>query len=296
MKIGLIDIDGKMPNLALMKISNYHKSIGNNVEWINYFDQYDIVYTSQIFDFSKSDQTYINSKEIIRGGTGICLKTKLPEEIESCNPDYSIYNCDYSIQLFSRGCIRKCPFCIVNKKEGKIRPIKHMELNPKGKHIEVLDNNFFANSEWKSAIDLLLKWKQPVNFHGVDVRILTKENIYYLNKLKHYKQIHIAWDNPKDNLLPKLKQMIKFVKPYKIMCYVLTGYWSTLEQDIYRVTEIEKLGITPFVMPFHKKEKYLSDFATFVNKRWIYKACDGDFSQYNRKKTTNIDEKQYNLF
>jgi len=295
MNIGLIQIDGKMPNIALMKISQYHKSIGNSIEWIKYFNKYDIVYTSQIFNFSTPDTTYINSGEIIKGGTGISLKKELPKDIESCDPDYSIYNCNYSIQMFSRGCVRKCPFCVVNEKEGRIRPVKHMKLNPKGKHIEIFDNNFFANPEWKSAINLLLKWKQKVNFHGIDIRIMNEEQAFYLNKLRHKKQIHIAWDNPKDNLLPKIKEVIKYIKPYKIMCYVLIGYWSNQDQDEYRVTELDKLGITPFVMPFNKKDKYQADYATFVNKRWIYKACNGNFKLYNRKNFKTINESQYKL-
>lgn len=279
--IGLIQVDGKMPNLALMKISQYHKQKGDNVEWLNYMANYDIAYISQIFNFSRLENYVINAKEIIKGGTGINIKAKLLEEIEICNADYSLYpNCNYSIQLFSRGCIRKCSFCVVNEKEGKIRPIEPIELNPKGKHIEILDNNFFANPNWKEAIEFLLKWKQPVNLHGVDLRIMNEEQAYWLNQLRHIKQIHIAWDNPKENLVPKMQEMIKWVKPYKIMCYVLIGYNSTPEEDIYRVRTIDGLGITPFVMPFNKKDKYQDAFTRFVDKRWIYKYCKGDFSKY----------------
>ena len=243
MEIGLIDVDGhNYPNLALMKISAYHKSIGDNVKWVNYFENYDKVYISKIFDFTKDCSTQINSNEIIKGGSGYDPTVKLDDNIENFNPDYSIYpQYNFSIQLFSRGCIRACKFCIVNKKEGKIYPIKPMQLNSKGKHIEVLDNNFFANPEWESAVDWLVSAKQPVNLNGVDVRIITDKQCEALNKIKHFKQIHIAWDNAKDDLLPKIKEMTKIVKPHKIMCYVLIGFNSTQQEDEYRVSEIDKL-------------------------------------------------------
>jgi hypothetical protein len=223
MNIGLIEIDGKMPKIPLMKISAYHKSRNDSVEWFSpLWSSCQKVYISKIFDFSQDIDYQINA-EIIKGGTGYSLENKLPIEIESIkNIDYSIYpDCDYSMQLFSRGCIRACPFCVVNKKEGNIYAVDPMNLNPKGNHIEILDNNFFANPEWKEAINYLKKANQPVNFHGIDVRIINEEQCYALNSLRHLKQIHIAWDNPNDNLIPKITEMLKHIKAYKIMCYVL---------------------------------------------------------------------------
>ena len=146
-----------------------------------------------------------------------------------------------------------------------------MALNPNGNRIEVLDNNFFANPDWKFAIDDLLRTKQSVNLHGVDVRIMNDEQAFWLNKLKHHKQIHIAWDNPKDNIIPQIKEMIKHVKPYKIMCYVLIGFWSTPEQDLYRVEKLRELKIDPFVMPFDKSDPYQKRFARWVNHKAIFK-------------------------
>jgi radical SAM superfamily enzyme YgiQ (UPF0313 family) len=273
MKIGLIDVDGhNFPNLALMRISSFHKNNGDSVEWLNNFFTYDIVYKSKIFDFTYEDQTIINSNKIINGGTGYDLRSFLPEQIENSNPDYSIYPMyNFSIQLFTRGCIRNCSFCVVPKKEGKIRAISPMNLNPKGKYIEVLDNNFFANPNWKDAIKYLIDKKQPVNFHGIDARILTEEHAYNLNKLKHHKSIKIAWDNAKQNMIPRFKEIIKYIKPYKLMCYVLIGYNSTKEDDLYRVEKLRELGINPFVMPFNKDDLYQKKFARWVNHKAIFK-------------------------
>lgn len=278
MKIRLVDIDGKMPNLALMKISTFYKQFGHDVAWHNpLFDNsvgFDKLYISKLFNFSPNYQYVPADVEVFKGGTGYDLTTKLPEEIEQINkPDYLLYpQHDYSIQFFSRGCIRKCPFCVVPQKEGNIKSVDPMELNPKGKHIEVLDNNFFANPEWKIAINQLLEWKQPVNFSGIDVRIMDEEQAFQLNKIKLFKQLSIAWDNPKQNILPQLKEMLKYIKPYKIQCYVLIGYWSTPEQDLYRVEKLRELKIDPFVMPFDKSNSYQKDFARWVNHKAVFKS------------------------
>jgi len=135
----------------------------------------------------------------------------------------------------------------VREKEGDIQPAEPVKLNPKGEWIEVLDNNFFANPEWVGAIDYLLKARQPVKLHGVDVRIMNEEQAYWLNKLRINQSIHIAWDFPQIDLTDRLKEMIKYVKPRKIICYVLVGFNSTIEQDLFRLNTLKSLGITPFV-------------------------------------------------
>lgn len=287
MKIRLINIDSKMANIALMKISAYHKEKGHEVDWLDpLFDsttKIDRVYASKIFNFTP-DYEYFPNTEIIKGGSGYDIATQLDKEIDEIrNLDYTIYpNVDYSMQFFSRGCIRNCPFCIVREKEGFIKPVEYMELNPNGKHIEVLDNNFFANPNWKDAVNKLLEWKQPVNLHGVDVRLMNEEQAYYLNKLKHYKQIHIAWDNPRIDLIPKLKEILKYVKPYKLMSYVLIGYDSTPEQDLYRVEKLRELKIDPFVMPFDKSDQYQKNFARWVNHKAIFKTVS--WEDYKKSK------------
>lgn len=187
-KIGLVDVDGhNFPNFALMKISAFHKNQGDHVEWADamFGGDYDKVYMSKIFTFSP-DYPFQFDCEVIKGGTGYDVRSRLPEEIEqNLAMDYSIYpDSNYSLQFFSRGCIRKCPFCLVRDKEGYIHPAEPVDLNPKGEWIEVLDNNFFANPEWKSAVDYLIQKAQPVKLHGVDIRIMTEEQAYWLNKMK----------------------------------------------------------------------------------------------------------------
>ena len=144
------------------------------------------------------------------------------------------------------------------------------------------DNNFFANPEWITAAKELLSWEQPVTMEGIDVRILTSSMIELLNKLKYKKQIKIAWDNPKDDLIPALNRMIKYIKPYKIMCYVLIGYWSTQKDDLHRVETLRDLEIDPFVMPYDKTDRYQKRFARWVNHKAIFKSVK--WEDYNKSK------------
>lgn len=291
-RIGLIDVDGhRFPNFALMRMSAYHKSHGDNVEWAVPAKTYDIVAASKIFTFSPDfDYSGINTHKMIKGGTGYDIDSRLPKEIEeSTAMDYSLYpQYQFSIQFFSRGCIRHCPFCLVREKEGYITPVTPVNLNPLGKHIEVLDNNFFANPAWHDAIEYLLSAKQKVNLHGVDVRIMDEEQAYWLNRLPLYKSIHIAWDFPQLDLTEKLREVIRYIKPYKLMCYVLVGFNSTIEEDMYRIERLRELKIKPFVMPYrdfgnnHVPTQYEKDLAQYVNKPMIFKSCT--FAEFSPRK------------
>lgn len=286
MNVGLVDVDGHSGfcNLALMKLARYHKDRHDSVEWaMPMFGDYDTIYASKVFTFSpEPNWNEYTFRTLVKGGTGYDITSKLPDAIESVrNPDYSIYpNCEYSIQFYSRGCIRKCPFCLVNEKEGKIHPVEPMDLNPNGKWIEVLDNNFFANPEWKSAVEHLHRQKKPVKFHGVDVRIINEEQCYWLNKLRLKSGVHIAWDLPQVDLRPKLREMLKYIRPSKIVCYVLVGFNSTREQDYERLRYLKELGILPFVQPYRdfqnkrKPTKYEQDIARWANRMWLFNTQD----------------------
>ncbi len=273
MKVGLYNLEPKIENTAMMQVSTHHKSKGDQVEIYNPLFKYDKVYAFSIFNFTDKGYT---TKEMIKGGTGFDINSKLPKEIEECELDYSLYPKSITSYIwFSRGCVRRCPFCVVPKKEGNIKLVKPKKLNPKGKNISIMDNNFFANPEWRKAIKQLKIWNQRINFQsGLDIRGLTEEQIRELKELKLAKQIHIAWDNPKEDVVKDIKRLIKYIKPYRIMCYVLIGYWSTPEEDLYRVETLRDLKIDPFVMPYNKKDRYQRDFARWVNFKAIFKSVE----------------------
>ena len=290
MKIGLIDVDGhNFPNLALMKIAGYHRAKGDDVDWAFHFEHYDRIYKAKCFTFTPDDNTADDADEIVKGGTGYDIDSRLPDEIDAwTKPDYSIYGFPFSIQFYSRGCIRRCPFCLVHDKEGDIRPVTPMELNPIGKWIEVLENNFFANPEWREAIRHLKAQGQPVNFHGVDIRIMDSEQAEALKGIRLKRNIHIAWDMPQLDLIDKLKEVVKIIPARRLTCYVLVGFNSTPEQDLHRVRTLKSLGITPFVQPYRDYEnktqpsQYAKDFARWSNRVELLKSCD--FTDFEPRK------------
>ena len=125
MNVGLIDVDGhRWPNLALMKLSAWHKARGDTVEWWWGFGEYDRVYMSKVFDatYSPDIPEPLNAREIIKGGTGYGLDNRLPDEVEHIYPDYSLYpelTQETAYGFLTRGCPRGCSFCIVAGKEGR---------------------------------------------------------------------------------------------------------------------------------------------------------------------------------
>ena len=255
------------------------------------FGEYDRIYASKVFTFTPDfNQLEYRASEIIRGGTGYDIKSRLPEEVEKhTGLAYDLYpQYPFSVQFYSRGCIRKCPFCLVNDKEGTIRPVQPMQWNPKGQWIEVLDNNFFANPQWREAIADLKAQKKPVKLHGVDIRIMDVEQAEAINSLRLKSGVHIAWDLPEIDLTERLERITKIIRPSKIVCYVLIGFNSTREQDLYRLRTLKRLGIRPFVQIFRNYEnhrqptQYEKDIARWANRMWLFNTLD--FLEYEPRK------------
>ena len=163
-KIGLIDVDGhNFPNLALMRISAYHKAKGDQVEWWwSDFVHYDVVYMSKVFSdaYSPDVPEPLNADKVIKGGTGYQIHlvygkeeydketdTKLPIEVERMFPDYSIYpQYDFAVSMTSRGCPRGCSFCHVAAKEGRcaVKVADVSDFWNRQKEIRILDTNITA--------------------------------------------------------------------------------------------------------------------------------------------------------
>lgn len=276
MRIGLIDVDSKIPNLALMKISAYHKSKGDTVSIFNpLFDKPDRVYASKIFDFTP-DYEYWPDCEIIKGGSGYDLRSTLGPTTESLYPDYSLYNCDYAIGFTTRGCIRSCPFCIVPRKEGPIRAVGDIYDFWRGqKQIMLLDNNLTALPErFERICRQLIKEKVQTDFNqGLDIRLITDDVAKLLAKVRLWKQIHFAFDDVKleSQVRDGIATLTRHMPASRLMFYVLIGFNSTPEEDLYRVEILRGLGVDPFVMPYNKSDPYQKRFARWCNHKAIFK-------------------------
>lgn len=302
MNIGLVDVDGhNFPNLALMRISAYHKAMGDNVEWWqgNLF-YYDKVYMSKIFSdaYSVEKDDPINCGEVIRGGTGYCIsldengkevfdKSKnvsLPAEMERMFPDYSIYpQYDFAVSMTSRGCPRGCSFCHVASKEGrcakKVADVSDFWNPSTGKNmIKVLDPNITACRDKRDLMNQYAETGCWIDFtQGIDIRLVDEADIADLNRIK-LKNVHFAWDNPKDDLADKFRLFSeKFkIKDYrKKAVYVLTNFDSTMEENLYRIYTLRDLGYSPYVMIYNKPTapKEIRDLQGWCNNRIIFARC-----------------------
>ena len=292
MDIGLIDVDGhNWPNLALMKLSAYHKRCGDAVEMWNGLKHYNRVYMSRVFDDTYTrDMPYcISADEIIRGGTGYDLKSRLPEEIEHMYPDYGLYGVrGEAYGYLTRGCPRACAFCIVSDKEGRLSQ-KVADLNEfwRGQRvIKLLDPNLLASCDAVALLQQLAESGAYVDFtQGLDARLLTPDNIKALNHVK-IKMLHFAWDfmNETDAVLRGLELYAKIgaVKDErKRRVYVLTNFDTAHSDDLYRVETLRKMGYDPYVMIYNKPSapRETRRLQRYVNNKFIWRSCES-FEKY----------------
>ena len=290
MKIGLIDVDGhNYPNLALMKLSAWHKSQGDTVEWWWGWGQYDRVYMSKVFDdtYTPDIPEPVNAGEIIKGGTGYGLDNRLPDEVEHIYPDYSLYSeltKETAYGFLTRGCPRGCHFCIVAGKEGR-RTVKVADLSEwwsGQKNIVLMDPNLLACQEHMELLEQLERSGAWVDINqGLDCRLLTEENIAAINRLR-LKEVHFAWDYMKEEkaVLRGLKLYAEKAtrKPHGQFAtvYCLTNYDTTMEENLYRIYTLRDMGYDPYVMIYDKPHapKDIKRLQRWCNNKFIWRSCE----------------------
>ena len=287
-----------------MKISAYHKQIGDQVEMLNHLNHYDKVYASKTFSFTPDleDLCMVYADEIQRGGTGYCIslengrevfdKSKdkpLQKEIETIYPDYGLYpQYDFAVGFLTRGCPRGCGFCVVGKKEGlcshQVAELKDFWGGQK--LIEIMDPNLLACRDHERLIESLIESKAKINFNqGLDIRLITKDNIALLNQVRT-KEIHFAWDHPKQDLTKYFQFYAErgAIKDHRRrIVYVLINYDSTEEEDLFRIYTLRDLGFDPYVMIYDKEHssKEKRNLARWVNNRTIFGSCKS-FDEYKK--------------
>ena len=299
MTIGLIDVDGghNFPNLALMKLSAWHKARGDVAEWWWGFGEYDRVYMSKVFDETYSSDILepLNAREIVKGGTGYGLDNRLPDEVEHTYPDYSLYpelTKETAYGFLTRGCPRACDFCIVAGKEGR-RSVKVADLSEwwsGQRYIELLDPNLLACPDHMNLLRQLKDSGTQVNFsQGLDARLLTQENIEAINAIR-VKDIHFAWDRMEES-----EAVLAGLRLYRERAsrkvhgdwgtvYVLTNHGTTMAENLYRVKTLIDLGYFPYIMIFDKPTapREIKDLQRWCN-RFVYKS-EPDFRRYDPRR------------
>ena len=255
MRISLIDVDSKIPNLALMKISAYHKQKGDQVGFN--LKNPDKIYASIVFQKNNgvSKNKQIHPIPIEYGGSGYDLSVRLPDTIEMLKPDYDLYPSTYSQGFTTRGCNRNCYFCIVGKKEGCFHKVQHpCEFHdPKFKEIMLMDNNILLDKEWALSV---LRWCRGINLkvnmtQGYDIRLLDTEIAELILDTRNA-VVRFAFDNSNlEGIIREKVQMLKdvgFNLKNNVSFYCYCHDDSCYEDTLYRCNVLRSLGTNADVM------------------------------------------------
>lgn len=303
--IQLLQIDGSIPNIALMRLSAHYKELGKDVQFHHAdsldsvhpfrFEVKDKIFASTIFTRSKPviDALAWGRPDAVIGGTGYDFTSTLEGVgITTETMDYSIYPHERrSIGFTQRGCRLSCSFCVVPKKEGKVRQAATIadiwRGNPWPKELLLLDNDFFGQAHWRERIKELRDGGFKVSFNqGINARCITDEaaeaiaSVNYRDDSMKVKRIYTAWDSRSDEerLFAGLERLVKYgVKPDNIMVYMLIGYWpgETAEDREYRRKRLRDFGARPYPMAYitaetlPEKAKELRGF-----QRWVIRRAD----------------------
>ena len=288
MKIALHDSENNnYPNLALMKLSAWHKTQGDSVSWFNaLLGGYDKVYSSKVFTWTKPDP-YL-PPAAIRGGTGHDITVSLPDEVEHICPDYSLYGTEQSMGFLTRGCVRNCPWCFVPKKEGSIRAHADIEEFCRHKEVVLMDNNVLAHDHGLEQIEKMARLGLKVDFNqGLDARLIDDAVAKRLGKLKWIRHIRLACDSAA--MIEPIRRAVGLlrwhnVNPAGIFCYVLV---KDIDDALERVRFLKSMYVEPFAQPYRSPEgtepsKEQKAFARWCNHKAAYKSSTWD--EYKARK------------
>jgi len=282
-RIGLVQMDGKLPNIALMRLGSHYKTLGDDVEWwTGPLFEYEKVFASKIFSFTEDNLP----DYVIRGGTGVGIEIELPGDVADEHgrgwflyPDYHNH-----IGFSERGCRLKCSFCVVPEKEGKPREvatIAQLLSNPRGEdRLVLLDDDFLGHPNCEDVFQELIDRRLRVCFsQGLNIRIITERQAELLARVSFWNtnftkpQVSFAWDRPKDRksvMLGFERCVSAGIKPYRMQLFILVGYDSTPDEDMERIETIRSWGADPFVMAYDKTKPYQKILQRWVNRRAIF--------------------------
>lgn len=286
--IGLLAIDSNYPNLALMKISAYHKVAGDNVEWYNPIEHYNKVYAAKVFTFTPDYGYFIHSDEVEYGGTGFDIHKTLPEEIDRCTPDYSLYpsiDRRTAYGFLTRGCPNRCKWCVVPQKEGNIRPYMDVDdIAVDGRNrLILMDNNVLASDYGLSQIEKIVRKGYHVDFNqGLDARLVTEEVARLLARVKWIKRIRFGCDTYQQ--IAECERAIDLIQQhgYKGEFFLYCILNNDIQESYYRVSYWKKhKKVLPHAQPYRSLTdhnqvipQWQADLAHWADRKEIYRTCN----------------------
>jgi len=327
------------PNLACMKLSAYYKAKGEEVMLKTDYENlagYEKVYISKVFGETKISYETVCMPNVIIGGTGFFYGTKpeLPEEIEHIMPDYSLYDShvnkrlenaaktsslkhytDYSIGFLTRGCFRKCSFCVNRDSDRCVTHAPFSEFyDPDRKKIMLLDDNVLANPKWRELFFALMEAKKKFTFkQGIDIRLVSTDFAKTIDNANYDGDIYFSFDNIADS--EAIESKLKLLRQYTdkaVRMYILCGFdyekkytaafWlNDIESIFKRLEIIGRYGVTPFLMRF---KNYIDspysglykNLASYCNKGGLFKTCTFEeycLAQEARTKSGNCSITRY---
>lgn len=268
----------KFPNYALMKISAYHKALGDKVVWFTPIERhlYDMVYSSKVFDFTP-ENPYL-PENTIKGGTGYGIFENLPEKIDRMFPDYSIYpECDYAIGFLTRGCPNKCMHCYVPQKEGDIHPYRTWQevVRTDTNKLVLMDNNILAHPHGIEQLRQLAETDYRLDINqAMSVFLVTPETADILSRCKWQKYIRFAVDcRAQIEGMYRAAELLaeRGIPNSKLFIYVLIT--DDLEDDLRRVYALRKLkSATIYGMPYKDLRKGImpKHWQNVMAQKYIY--------------------------
>lgn len=292
--VRITQLDGALPNIALMKLAHYHRAQGDDVQVTREIERslfeprYDKVYGSAIFKFSEERIARFRAEwpEAVLGGTGTGNPATV-EEVIGHDPyehyDYAGWDVDYSIGFTQRGCRLRCKFCVVPTKEGKNRSVNTIadiwRGAPHPKKLHLLDNDFFgqAREDWEARVDEIVSGGFRVCLsQGINVRLIDDAACAALARMEYRdtkftrRRLYTAWDNLGDEkvFFRGVEKLDKAgIPPKHLMAYMLIGFdkRETWEAIWHRFNRMVELGIKPYPMVYDRSRKDLTGFQRWVN-------------------------------
>jgi hypothetical protein len=291
MKIGLLDIDGhNFPNLALMKISAWHKQQGDTVEFADMFSHYDIIYKSKVFSWTADNNIAYDCDRMVEGGTGYNWYNILPDYINNICPDYSLYDCKQAYGFLTRGCIRKCEWCVVPYKEGDIKAEHDIEDFIADKKSAILmDNNVLACDHGIKQIEKIIQLGIKIDFNqGLDARLIDNSMAKLLAKVKWLHPLRLACDS--QAMIEPVRKAVELLRwnccrPSRYFVYALI---RDIPEAIERIKFLKGIYVEPYAQPFRDFFKNIEptqqqkDFARYVNQTAVFNSIPLDEYKYNQ--------------